>query len=141
MLEAENENAAVLVGYRRGSIWYARMRQSVSGTPSEVAFDWAWVLAREERYADVIGFYHTHPAGLATPSERDERTMQAWHMCFGKDLLCVIQSGALLNAYLFEGEQSRGRPLASVERFPRKVIVAFDAGEPDATQGEMPHAR
>ena len=70
----KNETSYVLVGQRRGRIWYGRLRQRQTGQPASVEFDWDWVLDREERYGDVLGFYHTHPAGLAAPSDRDLRT-------------------------------------------------------------------
>lgn len=79
-----SEEIAVLIGQRRGHVWYGRLRQRQVGEPASVEFDWAWVLEREERQGDVIGFYHTHPSGLTTPSERDLRTMRAWAGCFGK---------------------------------------------------------
>ncbi len=124
MLDLRNESAAVLVGYRRGDIWYGRLRQSWTGDAASVTFDWSWVLEREERYGDVIGFFHTHPAGIPTPSQRDVRTMRAWVSCLGKPLLCLIQSGEELTATLFKDDQDDGQPFSQVERFRRRVIVA-----------------
>jgi len=122
-----NEVVAVLVGQRQGCIWYGRLRQRQEGGPASVEFDWAWVLEREERRGDVIGFYHTHLSGLTTPSQRDVRTMRAWVSCFGKPLLCVIQCGATLAAYLFETDEDGGLPLAEVQRFPRHVVVGVES--------------
>jgi hypothetical protein len=122
-----DEESAVLVGYRRGSLWYGRLRQRQVGTPTSVEFDWGWALQREERYGDVIGFHHTHPPGMATPSTRDVRTMRAWASCFGKPLLCVIESDAVLNAFVFCTDKADGEPLSEVQRFPRNVIVAADS--------------
>jgi hypothetical protein len=121
-----NEVSYILIGQGRDGIWYGRLRQRQVGSPASVEFDWAWVMAREERYGDVAGFFHTHPAGLATPSERDLRTMRAWVSCFGKPLLCLIDSGTRLSAYLFQTDEDDGRPVARVERFPRNVIVAVE---------------
>jgi proteasome lid subunit RPN8/RPN11 len=95
------------------------------GSPASVEFDWAWVLAREERSRDVLGFYHTHPAGLATPSWRDVRTMRAWVGCLGKPLLCIIESEGGLAAYVFRTDTDEGHPLEEVERFPRQIIVGI----------------
>jgi len=39
---------------------------------------------------DVVGFLHTHPAGPASPSGPDVRTMRAWRRALGKPLLCLI---------------------------------------------------
>jgi hypothetical protein len=121
-----NEECAVLVGQRRRGIWYGRLRQRQMGGPASVEFDWAWVMEREERYGDVAGFYHTHPQGLTTPSQRDLRTMGAWVSCFGKPLLCLIESGDRLSAYLFETDEDNGQTIAQVERFPRNAIVAVE---------------
>ena len=119
-----NEVVAVLVGQRRGRLWYGRLQQRQVGRPASVEFNWTWALEREERLSDVIGFYHTHPSGLTTPSQRDVRTMRAWVTCLGKPLLCVIASGDALTAYLFQTDEDSGQPLDEIERFPRGVIVA-----------------
>ena len=121
-----NEICYVLIGRRRGGIWHGRLRQRNTGGPASVEFDWTWVMEREERYGDVVGFFHTHLAGLATPSQRDLRTMRAWVSCFGKPLLCLIESGGGLSAYLFETDEDNGQVVAQVERFPRNVIVAVE---------------
>ena len=121
-----NEICYVLIGHRRGGIWYGRLRQRETGSPATVVFDWAWVMGREERYGDVAGFFHTHPPGMATPSQRDLRTMRAWVTCFGKPLLCLIESGNRLSAYLFATDEDTGQTVAQVERFPRNVIVAVE---------------
>jgi proteasome lid subunit RPN8/RPN11 len=119
-----NEESAVLVGYQRANLWYGRLRQRQVGTPASVAFDWDWVLKRDERYGDVIGFYHTHPPAHQTPSARDIRTMRAWVSCFGKPLLCVIESDHVLTATVFRSDEDEGERVGQVERFPRGVIVA-----------------
>jgi hypothetical protein len=126
----EYEICYVLVGQHRGRIWVGRLQQRQEGQPTSVEFDWKWVLAREERYGDILGFYHTHPAGLAKPSERDVCTMRAWVSCLGKPLLCVIESGVALGAYSFASDEDDGQALAEVERFPRKVVVAVDIRNP-----------
>jgi hypothetical protein len=121
-----NEISYVLIGHRRRGIWHGRLRQRQMGGPASVEFDWAWVMEREERYGDVAGFFHTHPPGLATPSQRDLRTMRAWVSCFGKPLLCLIESGERLSAYLFATDEDAGLPVAQLERFPRNAIVAVE---------------
>jgi proteasome lid subunit RPN8/RPN11 len=121
---AAHEISYVLIGQRRGRIWHGRLRQRQTGQPASVEFDWNWVLEREERQGDVLGFYHTHPAGAATPSARDVRTMRAWVSCLGKPLLCVIESDDALAAHLFATDEGRGQVLEEVERFPRNVVVA-----------------
>jgi predicted nucleotidyltransferase len=106
-----NEVCAVLVGQRTDHDWSGSLRQLQEGRPASARFDWAWVLAREEDEGDVIGFYHTHPGGAAAPSQRDLRTMRAWVTCFGKPLLCLIEGGAGLAAYLFETDEDDGQKL------------------------------
>jgi hypothetical protein len=121
-----DEICYVVVGHCRRGIWYGRLRQRQTGSPASVEFDWAWVTEREERYGDVAGFFHTHPPGLATPSPRDLRTMRAWVSSFGKPLLCLIESGDRLSAYVFDSDEDAGQPVALLERFPRNVIVAVE---------------
>ena len=98
----------------------------VRGGPASVEFDAAWALFREETRGDVVGFYHTHPAGQAGPSRRDLRTMRAWAGSFGKPLLCLIESDAALAAYRFDDDQSDGVKLTACELLPRGLVVAFD---------------
>ena len=123
-MDIVNEESAIITGHHRGGIWLGRLRQHNAGAPTEVTFDWDWTLAREERYGDVLGFFHTHPGGFPTPSARDIRTMRAWVTCLGKPLLCVIASGDRLSAYLFKDDEDNGQEVEAVERFPRNVIVA-----------------
>lgn len=91
----------VLVG--KESSWGAYKGKRVKrifGSPGSVEFDWEWVLGREEKHGDVLGFWHTHPAGTK-PSERDVLTMKAWASCLGKSLFCIIQDGKDTRAYLY----------------------------------------
>ncbi len=120
------EHCWTLVGRRRGPVWLARRVEHALGERACVEFDGPWVLQREERLGDVLGFVHTHPDGPARPSERDVRTMRAWCGCFGKPLLCVIASPEGLHAFRFDDTRSNGTQLAVVELFPRYVLVAVD---------------
>ncbi len=124
--QTTNEVCYVLTGQRQGRIWLGRFWRRRVGQPASVELDWAWALEREERQGDVIGFYHSHPPGLLLPSGRDVRTMRAWVSCLGKPLLCVIESEPALAAYRFETDESKGLPLAQVQRFPRNVIVVIE---------------
>jgi proteasome lid subunit RPN8/RPN11 len=92
-----------------------------------VQFDGPWVLEREERRHDVIGFLHTHPDGPPSPSRRDVRTMRAWCSAFGKPLLCLIASPNGVRGYRFDDDESEGVGLALVETFPRGVLIGVDA--------------
>ena len=122
-----NEKCAVVVGSCQRGVWYGRLRQRWVGSPASVAFDWTWVLAREELRGDVIGFFHSHPSGPSAPSQRDVRTMRAWVGCFGKPLLCVIQSPSELQAYLFRTDGDNGQQLDKVQRFPRNVVIGIES--------------
>jgi len=117
------------VGHRQGPFWYARRMRPVSGTLASVEFDAAWVLAREEAKGDVVGFYHTHPSGVAEPSQRDQRTMRAWVGSFGRPLLCLIESDAKVAAWRFDDDQCHGVRLAACERLPRGIVIALDQQE------------
>ncbi len=120
-----NEESGILVGSRRGNVWLGRLQRRRQGGPSSVDFDWAWVLEREERRGDVIGFWHTHPFGFEGPSHRDIRTMQGWVSCLGKPLLCLIQGQNSLTAYIFQTEEDLGRRLAEEQRFERGIMVVI----------------
>lgn len=122
----KHEICYVLVGQRQGRVWLGRLRQRREGQAASVEFDWQWVLAREERHDDILGFYHTHPMGLGAPSDRDVGTMRAWVSCLGKPLLCVIESGDILGAYFFADDRDDGQMLDEVERFPRNAVVAVE---------------
>jgi proteasome lid subunit RPN8/RPN11 len=91
-----------------------------------VGFDGPWVLAREERRRDVVGFLHTHPDGPARPSVRDVRTMRAWCSAFGKPLLCLILGPDGLRGFVFPDDESEGREMSQVEIFPRGTVVAVE---------------
>jgi proteasome lid subunit RPN8/RPN11 len=143
------EECWTLVGERRGPIWYARRVRPTSGEPASVAFDGAWVLRREERRGDVLGFLHTHPPGLLRPSRRDVRTMRAWCGAFGKPLLCVIVSDGRAAGFRFDDDEAEGVAVARVELFAAGVVVALDldldsrevdrdGGQQAASRGAVP---
>lgn len=94
-----NEICYILVGKQRDWFWKGRLIKKAIGTSSSVEFDWRWVLKREEKKGDVLGFWHTHLDDLK-PSKRDWKTMTAWVDCFGKPLLCVIQNSDRTRAYI-----------------------------------------
>jgi len=121
------EHCWTLVGQRRGPIWYCRRLQAHRGEPARVCFDGPWVLAREERRHDVLGFYHTHPGMPARPSRRDVRTMRAWCSAFGKPLLCVIAGADGIRGYRFDDDTSAGVELAVVATFPQSVVIGVEA--------------
>jgi proteasome lid subunit RPN8/RPN11 len=120
------EQCWTLVGERRGRVWYGRRVRRSTGERTSVQFDGAWVLDREERRHDVIGFLHTHPDGPPCPSRRDVRTMRAWCSAFGKPLLCLIASPKGARGFRFDGDHADGVELAIVESFARGVVIGVD---------------
>lgn len=121
-----NEEAGILVGRRKGGIWLGRLCRWGRGGASSVEFDWSWVLEREERRGDVIGFWHTHPFGMTGPSHRDVRTMRGWVDCLGKPLLCLIEVPGKISAHLYETGEAAGRSLAEAQRFERWRVVIVE---------------
>jgi proteasome lid subunit RPN8/RPN11 len=111
-----------LVGVRRKRSWRARRIQHCEGEPDRVRFDAQAVLQREESRGDVVGFFHTHPAGPPKPSARDVRTMRAWCSAFGKPLWCVIASPEGMAGFCFEDDSSRGTPFALVKFLKNGVL-------------------
>jgi proteasome lid subunit RPN8/RPN11 len=97
--------------------------RKTSGKPASVEFDAAWALKREESHGDVVGFYHTHPAGVIEPSVRDDRTMHAWVSSFGRPLLCVIEAEGVARGFLYCDDTSPAVELARCELFPRGWVV------------------
>ncbi len=121
-----NEESGVLVGSRKGGIWLGRLCKRRLGEAASVQFDWSWVLEREERRGDVIGFWHTHPFGMVGPSRRDVRTMDQWVDCLGKPLLCLIEVPGKIAAYLFERDEDAATSLAEAQRFERGRMVIVE---------------
>ena len=64
------------------------------GSPTGVEFDWEFVMEQEEKYNNIIGFFHTHPfcshSVKVEYSSTDYNTMCGWVDCFGKPLYCII---------------------------------------------------
>ncbi|MBA7625004.1 hypothetical protein ES703_32425 [subsurface metagenome] len=94
-----NESCYVLIGKRIGRFWLGRLVKKTTGTASSVEFDWEWVLRREEEKSDILGFWHSHETDIR-PSSRDIETMLAWIRCFGKRLVCIIQTENYRASYL-----------------------------------------
>lgn len=112
------EQCWILTGCRCDGGWMLRACRRSSGTRTRVAFDAQWVLDREEFHGDVLGFLHTHPDGPCRPSERDRKTMRAWTRAFGNPMVCVIDAGSEIGAWVYGGDRRR-----KVDR-----IVKFDEG-------------
>lgn len=124
-LPGGKEIAYVLTGECVNGIWLAKMRWRTRGSETSVRFDGKRVLEREETAGDVIGFYHTHPEGFTGPSARDDCTMDAWCFCFGKRILCVIETGAGVRAWIYENDK-KPREVARAQRFKGLILVAVE---------------
>ncbi|GAH74745.1 unnamed protein product [marine sediment metagenome] len=96
----KKEICYIMLGKQGAYFNRGRLVKKVTGKPALVKFDGQWVLEREEKKGDILGFWHTHPNGTLEPSKRDLKTMQAWISCFGKPLFCVIQNASHKTAYL-----------------------------------------
>ncbi|MHA1675806.1 MAG: Mov34/MPN/PAD-1 family protein [Candidatus Njordarchaeales archaeon] len=66
-----------------------------------VEFDYQKIYEREDKYHDIIGFYHTHPSGMNFMSQTDVETMTQWVKCLGKSLSCLIETDSKLNGWIF----------------------------------------
>jgi proteasome lid subunit RPN8/RPN11 len=120
----QTEICFVLLGEFNNGICHAKLSWRRSGSHSSVQFDGNRVLDREEKYGDVVGFYHTHPEGFVQPSDRDVRTMGAWCFSFGKPLICAVGTSAGVQAWLFEPGIDGGEQCARAAKFSRNWFVA-----------------
>ena len=106
MFESGNEHCWVLLGKADGDLWHGNMHQMTVGAPCSVAFDPNWVLEREEKKNDVVGFLHTHPTFIAHPSSRDDATMWGMVCSFGKPMVCGIRGTDGLRAWWYKDDES-----------------------------------
>ncbi len=110
------EECGVLVGTREDEAWLVSRQELASGSATAVEADWAWALHREETCGDVMGFWHSHPAGAGVqPSERDRRTMRAWCSALGNPLLCLVAEGEAVGGQVFADDLAEGEPVSMVE--------------------------
>lgn len=71
------------------------------GQVASVEFDYKKVFDREDKYNDIVGFYHTHPSGCTSMSGTDVETMKQWVRCLGKALICLIECDKKLYSWIF----------------------------------------
>jgi hypothetical protein len=102
MTMTDVETMFVLTGkWVRNNLWMAKGQFPNDGTPISVSFDKYYdeIIKRHIKYNDVIGFYHTHPNMLASPSSTDVETMNTWVDVLGKPLFCLIDGVNGLRTY------------------------------------------
>lgn len=104
------ETSAILTGKRTEPFCYMDMNDYRRGGPGSVEFSWEWVFDQEDKFHDVIGFYHTHSKGIPNYSSTDIETMKQWVKCLGKDLICVIECDGKLNAWFFSSKEIKKVP-------------------------------
>jgi len=107
MKKTLNEVYLGLVGHVVGHYWYGVGQWPNEGSPGEVEFDHNAVMKRDEEHGDVVGFFHTHPMSLASPSMTDYATMGAWTVCFGKPLVCCIKGVNGHKAHWFIDDETK----------------------------------
>ena len=123
------EHCWILLGGEDRKLWWGHCHKMTKGQPCSVDFDANYVLKMEETKSNVIGFYHTHPGMLAVPSDRDHRTMRAWHNSFGKSLVCVIKGSDGLRAWWYDDDESN--PLeCQVKQFGGLLVGTTEVNNP-----------
>ena len=85
-----NEECWIIYGKKHCKWAYGKLVYESEGGPGSVEFDWEKVIRERDK---IIGFNHTHPGALQTPSLMvDQPTMAGWVKALGKPLLCGIKS-------------------------------------------------
>lgn len=126
----ENEECWILTGSRPSifSPWKATklIDTRTTGRPTRVEFDPYWVLDRQKKEKDIVGFMHTHPNMAAIPSIIDDATMYSWVCCFGKPLLCAIIGHDGLKFWLYKDDESPAILLSHKLRNDKVYLVKDD---------------
>ena len=100
-----NEQCWILVGGWREDLWWGKRVKPTEGQQCSVRFNPQYVLDRDEKYHDIIGFIHTHPGMSAHYSGIDDRTMKAWVLSLGKPLVCCIIGTDGLRAWWYLNDE------------------------------------
>jgi hypothetical protein len=106
------EQCWLIQGFQTKKHYVGILSYQGEGSIASVDFDW-----RKATSKKVLGFYHTHPSGLATPSDRDDRTMGALVRAEGRPLLCGILTDTTNNCYVYKRVVDR-----SVQPLKLKII-------------------
>lgn len=100
-----NEQYWALLGGAEDDLWWGAGADTCEGHPCAVAFDPYFVLEQDAKENNIVGFLHTHPGMIASPSLRDHRTMHAWVACLGKPLVCCIRGVDGLRAHWYLNDE------------------------------------
>lgn len=117
----DNEVYLALIGGRVGKFWWACGQSPAEGRPASVDFDHRFVMDNEKQ---IVGFYHTHPSFLATPSSTDYATMGAWTVCFGRPLACLIEGVDGLKGHWFYDDETPHRT-GWVKRLGKNLFIGM----------------
>jgi len=126
----KNEQCWVLIGKRRGKrFWSGKYDRYTEGQPATVAFDPDYVWENRDR---IVGWLHTHPQWIASPSCLDHATMTAQVASLGRPMLCCIQGTDGLRAWWYFDDESPGAE-GSVKRIGKRLygIVPTIRPEPE----------
>jgi hypothetical protein len=134
----QNEESWILTGGTHRRLFWGYMSHRSEGHPGSVNFPYKWVNQREELENDVVGFYHTHPCFIASPSPRDDATMAQWVLSFGKPLICLIEGINGLKGYLYYSDEQPPIPIRTIKSFgqlivgimPKKPLVTYNLSIP-----------
>jgi len=76
----------------------------IDGEPGSVDFsiDMMSLAEMDDKYNCVVGFHHTHPSGMPSPSTTDINTMDAWVRFLGKPLVLTIYCDDKMHCFVFD---------------------------------------
>ena len=109
------EQCWLIKGFKTKTHYIGILSYQGEGDISSVDFDW-----RKATSKNILGFYHTHPSGLQTPSSRDDRTMSALVRAEGRPLLCGILTDDSNNCYVYK--RAEDRTIEDVKLKSAKII-------------------
>jgi len=99
----ENEECYILFGRKIGRFWIAKLDKYTLGDTSNVEFDPDYVFNNRSK---VVGWVHTHPVYLGSPSATDNATTKAWVCSLGKPLVCCIHGVDGLRSHWYMDDES-----------------------------------
>ena len=104
----KNEECWVLKGKVGKHLWRARFDRHTEGQPATVAFDHEYVWQNRDQ---IVGWLHSHPQWVASPSATDDQTMDAQTAALGKAMVCCITGTDGLRAWWYG--RDGGEPVES----------------------------